>query len=228
MQRRMRRMSAAVSAVATSFLLSLSLAAVPARAATHNPIVFVHGLSSDASSWDDWIADFKADGYTSAELYAFSYDWSKSNVTTASQLSSYIKTVLSQTGASKVDLVVHSMGALNSRYYLKNLGGTSYVDDFVSAAGVNHGTTTASWCSWLYTSCAEMYTGSSFLTSLNSGDETPGSVSYASYWSNCDDALTPDTTAILSGATNVEVGCISHTDMNNDYGVYQQVRDFVA
>ncbi|MFI9831343.1 esterase/lipase family protein [Streptomyces sp. NPDC051913] len=228
MQPRMRRMSAAVSAVVTSLLLSLSLSAAPAQAATHDPIVFVHGLSSDASSWDDWIADFKADGYTSSQLYAFSYDWSKSNVTTASQLSSYVKTVLSQTGASKVDLVVHSMGALNSRYYLKNLSGTSYVDDFVSVAGVNHGTTTASWCSWLYTSCAEMYTGSSFLTSLNSGDETPGSVSYASYWSNCDDALTPDTTAILSGATNVEVGCISHTDMNNDYGVYQQVRDFVA
>ncbi|WP_405739869.1 triacylglycerol lipase [Streptomyces sp. NBC_00028] len=228
MQPRMRRMSAAVSAVVTSLLVSLSLSAAPAQAATHNPIVFVHGLSSDASSWDDWIADFKADGYTSSQLYAFSYDWSKSNVTTASQLSSYVKTVLSQTGASKVDLVVHSMGALNSRYYLKNLSGTSYVDDFVSVAGVNHGTTTASWCSWLYTSCAEMYTGSSFLTSLNSGDETPGSVSYASYWSNCDDALTPDTTAILSGATNVEVGCVSHTDMNNDYGVYQQVRDFVA
>ncbi|MFF5498648.1 esterase/lipase family protein [Streptomyces aquilus] len=228
MQRPMRRMSAAVSAVVTSLLLSLSLSAAPAQAATHDPIVFVHGLSSDASSWDDWIADFKADGYTSSQLYAFSYDWSKSNVTTAGQLSSYIKTVLSQTGASKVDLVVHSMGALNSRYYLKNLGGTSYVDDFVSVAGVNHGTTTASWCSWLYTSCAEMYTGSSFLTSLNSGDETPGSVSYASYWSNCDEALTPDTTAILSGATNVEVGCVSHTDMNNDYGVYQQVRGFVA
>jgi len=228
MQRRMRRMSAAVSAVVAPLLLSLSLSAAPAQAATRNPIVFVHGLSSDASSWDDWIADFKADGYTSSQLFAFSYDWSKSNVTTASQLSNYVKTVLSQTGASKVDLVVHSMGALNSRYYLKNLGGTSYVDDFVSVAGVNHGTTTASWCSWLYTSCAEMYTGSSFLTSLNSGDETPGSVSYASYWSNCDDALTPDTTAILSGATNVEVGCISHTDMNNDHGVYQQVRDFVA
>lgn len=73
-----------------------------------------------------------------------------------------------------------------------------------------------------------MYTGSSFLTSLNSGDETPGSVSYASYWSNCDDALTPDTSAILSGATNVEVGCVSHNDMNNDEGVYEQVRAFIA
>ncbi|MFI1725529.1 esterase/lipase family protein [Streptomyces sp. NPDC020489] len=228
MQRPQRRISAAVSAVVSSLLLALSLSAAPARAATHHPIVFVHGLSSSASSWDDWIADFKADGYASSELFAWSYDWTQSNVTTAQQLSAKIQSVLAQTGASKVDLVVHSMGALNSRYYLKNLGGTAYVDDFVSTAGVNHGTTTASWCSWLYTSCAQMYTGSSFLTSLNSGDETPGSVAYASYWSNCDDALTPDTTAILSGAVNVEVGCVSHTDMNNDHGVYERVRDFVA
>ncbi|GAA4004143.1 alpha/beta fold hydrolase [Streptomyces sp. NBC_01352] len=227
MQRSKRRIAAAVSAVTAPLLLSLSLAAAPAQAATHNPIVFVHGLSSSSSSWDDWAGYFRADGYTAAELDAWSYSWSQSNVTTARQLATEIQNVLARTGASKVDLVVHSMGALSSRYYLKNLGGTAYVDDFVSTAGTNHGTSTASWCSWLYTSCAEMYTGSSFLTSLNSGDETPGSVSYASYWSNCDDALTPDTTAILNGATNVEVGCVSHTDMNNDHGVYEQVRDFV-
>ncbi|MFE9995407.1 esterase/lipase family protein [Streptomyces avermitilis] len=228
MQRRVRRVTAVFSAAVASILLSLSLAAVPARAATHNPVIFVHGIRSSASSWDDWIADFEADGYTASELDAWSYDWSQSNVTTAQQLATEVRSVLARTGASKVDLVVHSMGALSARYYLKNLGGTSYVDDFVSTAGVNHGTTVASWCKWLYTSCSEMYTGSSFLTALNSGDETPGSVAYASYWSNCDDLLTPDTSAILSGATNVEVGCISHTDMNNDYGVYQQVRTFVG
>ncbi|MDW4906448.1 alpha/beta fold hydrolase [Streptomyces sp. ADMS] len=228
MQRRMRRVTAAVSAVVSSMLLSLSLTATPAQAATHNPVVFVHGLSSSSSSWNDWVADFKADGYTASELDAWSYSWSQSNVTTAQQLATEVKRVLAATGATKVDLVVHSMGALSARYYLKNLGGTAYVDDFVSTAGVNHGTTVASWCSWLYTSCSEMYTGSSFLTALNSGDETPGSVSYASYWSNCDDALTPDTTAILSGATNVEVGCVPHNEMNNDHGVYTQVRDFIA
>lgn len=228
MQRRMRRVTAAVSAVASSMLLSLSLSATPAQAATHNPVVFVHGISSSSSSWNDWVADFKADGYTASELDAWTYSWSQSNVKTAQQLATEVRRVLAATGASKVDLVVHSMGALSARYYLKNLGGTEYVDDFVSAAGVHHGTTTASLCAWLYTSCAEMYTGSPFLTSLNSGDETPGSVSYASYWSNCDDALNPDATAILSGATNVEVGCVSHDEMNNDHGVYTQVRDFIA
>ena len=46
--------------------------------------------------------------------------------------------------------------------------------------------------------------------------------------SGCDDALTPDTAAILSGATNVEVGCVSHSDVNNDHGVYEQVHDFIS
>ncbi|MFJ5305006.1 esterase/lipase family protein [Streptomyces sp. NPDC088350] len=228
MQRHKRRIAAALSAVTTSLLLSLSLASTPAHAASHDPIVFVHGLSSSSSSWDDWVADFKADGYTSSELFAWSYDWTQSNVTTASQLATEVKSVLAQTGASKVDIVGHSMGTLSSRYFLKNLSGTSYVDHFVSVAGVNHGTSIASLCGWLYTSCKEMQTGSSFLTALNSGDETPGSVSYAAYWSDCDAAINPDTSAELSGATNVDVGCISHEDMNNDYGVYQQVRDFIS
>jgi len=228
MQRHKRRIATALSAVTTSLLLSLSLASTPAHAASHDPIIFVHGLSGSASGWDDWVADFEADGYSSSELFAWSYDWTQSNVTTASQLATEVKSVLAQTGASKVDIVGHSMGTLSSRYFLKNLSGTSYVDHFVSVAGVNHGTTIASLCGWLYTSCKEMQTGSSFLTALNSGDETPGSVSYAAYWSDCDEAINPDTSAELSGATNVDVGCISHTDMNNDHGVYEQVHDFIS
>ncbi|MGW7257921.1 esterase/lipase family protein [Streptomyces sp. NPDC054834] len=228
MQRHKRRIATVVSAVTASFLLSLPLTAAPAHAASHNPVVFVHGLSGSASSWNDWVADFEADGYSSSELFAWSYDWTQSNATTAQQLATEVKSVLATTGASKVDLVVHSMGALSGRSYLKNLGGTSYVDDFVSVAGVNHGTSIASLCGWLYASCKEMQTGSSFLTALNSGDETPGSVSYASYWSDCDEAIDPDSSALLSGATNVDVGCISHTDMNDDHGVYEQVRDFIS
>ncbi|MFE1314670.1 esterase/lipase family protein [Streptomyces sp. NPDC058755] len=228
MQRHKRRIVTALSATTASLLLALPLTAAPAHAASHDPIVFVHGISSSASSWDDWVADFEADGYSSSELFAWSYDWTKSNATTAQQLAAEVKSVLAQTGASKVDIVVHSMGALGGRYYLKNLGGTSYVDHFVSVAGVNHGTSVASLCGWLYTSCKEMQTGSAFLTALNSGDETPGSVAYAAYWSDCDEAIDPDTSAELSGATDVDVGCVSHTDMNNDHGVYEQVHDFLS
>lgn len=73
-----------------------------------------------------------------------------------------------------------------------------------------------------------MQTDSSFLTALNSGDETPGSVAYAAYRSDCDEAINPDTSAELSGAADVDVGRISHTDMNNDHGVHEQVHDFLS
>lgn len=226
MHRLIRSAAAVFTAVVASLLVLLAVP--PAHAATHNPIIFVHGLSGSASSWDEFVADFKADGYTSDQLFAWSYDWSQSNKTSASQLATEVQSVLTKTGASKVDLVTHSMGALVGRWYLKFDGGTSYIDDYVSLAGTNHGTSVAGWCTWLYTSCAEMYTGSSFLTTLNAGDETPGSLTYGSYWSDCDEAVTPNTSAILDGATNVDVGCVSHTNMNSDYAVYQQVRDFIA
>ena len=83
MQRHKRRIATAFSAVVASLLLSLSLSAPSAHAATHNPIVFVHGISSSSSSWDDWVADFKADGYTASELDAWSYSWSQSNAMTS-------------------------------------------------------------------------------------------------------------------------------------------------
>jgi triacylglycerol esterase/lipase EstA (alpha/beta hydrolase family) len=50
MQRRSRRIATSFSAVVAALLVSLSLSAVPARAATHNPVIFVHGLSSSAST----------------------------------------------------------------------------------------------------------------------------------------------------------------------------------
>lgn len=50
----------------------------------------------------------------------------------------------SQTGASKVAIVNHSMGGLVSQYYLKVLGGDTGVSHLASIAGANHGTTFAS------------------------------------------------------------------------------------
>jgi triacylglycerol lipase len=37
---------------------------------------------------------------------------------------------------------------------------------------------------------------------LNSRDETPGAVRYGTLWSPCDEIINPDTSVILSGATN--------------------------
>ncbi|MFJ4525623.1 hypothetical protein ACIP4Y_32555 [Streptomyces sp. NPDC088810] len=110
-------------------------------------------------------------------------------------------------------------------YYLKNLAGTSKVDAWVSLGGPNHGTDSANSC--FDTSCTEMRIGSNFLAALDSGDETPGSPRYATWWSPCDTVINPDSSVSLSGATNTQTTCLSHTDLLIDATVYAQTRDMV-
>ena len=66
-------------------------------------------------------------------------------------LQTKVDEIRQQTGWASVDIISHSMGGLSSRYYLRNLGGQSFVDAWVSLAGPNHGTDTARFC--LATSC---------------------------------------------------------------------------
>jgi triacylglycerol lipase len=151
----------------------------------------------------------------------------KSNVSIAQDVANEVAALRARTVAARVDIVSHSMGGLNSRYYLKNLGGTANVDDWVSIGGPNHGTNLAYICSPFTTSCIDMQYESPFLTALNEGDETPGAVSYGTFWSPCDEVINPDTSTILSGATNAQVECLGHISLLGSERVYRRVREFV-
>jgi triacylglycerol lipase len=214
------------AAVVAACVAALAGGAAPAGAATaHDPIVFVHGWHESSSLWSTMIGNFQRDGWTAAELNNWSYNTSQSNVTTASQLRDKVDQVLAATGNAKVDIVTHSMGGLNSRYYIKNLQGDGKVDDWVSLGGPNHGTTSANAC--FEASCVEMRQNSTFLNNLNAGDETPGAVSYGTWWSPCDEIINPDSSVALSGAKNTQTACLSHAALTTDSTVYGQVRDFV-
>ena len=197
----------------------------PASSLAQDPILFVHGYTESASVWNTMIGRFEKDGYAKASLSAYSYNTSQSNKIDAEEVKTKVEALLKSTGATKVDIIAHSMGSLNSRYYIKNLGGESKVDDWVSLGGPNHGTEFANWC--FSTSCVEMRIGSTFLNELNAGDETPGTVSYGTWWSPCDEIINPDSSVALSGATNNKTACISHTALMNDETVYKSVREFI-
>ena len=191
----------------------------------HNPILFVHGWNASSATWNTMVSRFKADGWTSAELVNWSYNFRQSNATTAAQIQQKVDSVLNATGATQVDIITHSMGALSARYYVRNLGGDGKVDALVTLGGANHGTSTANLC--FDTSCFEMRPGSTFLTNLNSTDETWGTPRYATWWSDCDEVINPHSSALLDGAVNTQTACITHSALHEDAGVYQQVRDMV-
>ena len=216
----MRKVRLSVAALAAAVCLVL-----PSAASAHDPILFVHGWNSNSSTWNTMVSRFQADGWTTAELNNWSYNYQQSNATTASEIKTKVDNIRAATGAAKVDIITHSMGGLSSRYYIKNLAGDQAVDEWVSLGGPNHGTDTANFC--FDTSCKEMRQGSAFLTALNSGDETPGLVNYRTWWSPCDEVINPDSSVALSGAINTQTACLSHSALHEDATVYAQVRDFV-
>ncbi|WP_446589731.1 esterase/lipase family protein [Streptomyces sp. LARHCF249] len=223
-----------VRSVPALFLAFIPLfpAAAPASAAGNqhkapapDPVIFVHGWNPDPSPWQTMATRFQSDGWPADHLDQWSYDFTQSNATTAAQLADEIERVLTRTGASKVDVVAHSMGALSSRYYLKNLDGAAKVDAWVSLAGPNHGTETARWCGGA--PCVEMRPGSAFLNELNSGDETPGTTRYATWRSPCDNVVNPASSVSLTGAINTTTACLGHSALRTDRSVYDEVKAHV-
>lgn len=192
---------------------------------THNPILFVHGYGGNGGNFCTMIDRFRADGWADNELYAYNYSFVASLATAGEEIRSQVERILATTGASKVDIIAHSAGSVSSRYYIKNLGGESKVDGWVSLGGPNHGTDTALNCD--FTPCVEIRLGSQFLAALNAGDETPGFARYATWWSPCDATINPDASVLLAGALNRQSACISHYAFLEDPLVYAQVRDWV-
>ncbi|MGA6167666.1 esterase/lipase family protein [Amycolatopsis magusensis] len=169
---------------------------------------------------------FQAAGWSSSKLFAYEYNSYGNNVQNAQGLATYVNQVKSQTGASQVSIVNHSMGGLVSQYYLKVLGGNPNVTHLASIAGANHGTTFAGAC-LIYVTCQQMYPGSSFIGQLTSGDETPGSTKYATWYSACDGIILPYTSTRLSGATNNNVACQTHIGFLADLSVLNSIANFM-
>ncbi|CAM04442.1 triacylglycerol lipase [Saccharopolyspora erythraea NRRL 2338] len=215
--------------IASAVVLTTVAAVVapqPAMAQAGDPIVFVHGYRGQAATWDDMKSKFAASGYAQDRLHAFEYPAGISNAQAAERLDAYVGDVLAKTRASKVDVVSHSMGALNSRHWMKFLGGADVVDDWVGLGAPNHGTDTARLCADV--ACQEMRPGSEFLNALNADDETHGAANYGNFWSDCDGVVQPARSAVLEGATNVRVGCVHHVDLVRNREVYDQVAAFVS
>jgi triacylglycerol lipase len=190
-----------------------------------DPVIFVHGWHSNAGVWTTMLGRFRADGWAAGRLHAFSYDTRVSNADIAFVLRHKVDSVLAATGATKVDVVTHSMGALSARYYTRYLGGDARVDAWVSLGGPNYGTDTALLCG--QRSCIEMRRGSSFLGSLNLSDPTPGAPRYATWWSPCDEVILPQSSTVLTGATNTRTGCIRHGQLHQNATIYGQLREWV-
>ncbi|KQW49207.1 lipase [Nocardioides sp. Root1257] len=185
------------------------------------PVIIVHGTFGDRKSLlDDLSAAMVDRGFC-----VFSLDYGNRGTgdiaASARQLKKFVGKVRRATGAAKVSMVGHSQGGMMPRYYIRFLGGAKVVDDLVGLSPSNHGTTivgdpgnplTGALCP----ACDQQAAGSPFLTRLNAGDETPGTVSYTQITTRYDEVVVPYTSAYLAAGprtTNVTVQDLCAADL---------------
>ncbi|UOZ09949.1 triacylglycerol lipase [Amycolatopsis sp. WQ 127309] len=136
---------------------------------------------------------------------------------TAKALAAFGDRILNATGAAKLDVVGHSQGGMNIRYWIKYLGGAAKISRLVGLSPSNHGTDLFGLLSTLEMipgvpavlgsvcqSCNEQAVGSAFLTDLNAGGETVPGIDYTVIQTRYDDVVTPYTSAYLKAAPNVK------------------------
>ncbi len=143
----------------------------------------------------------------------------------AARLSAEVKSVLAETGASKVDIIGWSQGGMMPRYYIDSLGGARKVNMLVGLAPSNYGTnldglTTlvadlgllgldTALLSIACEACDQQITGSAFLTSLNRAPTVAG-VKYVVIETEHDRVVTPYTNAFLPAGPNVQDITLQH------------------
>ncbi|WP_328344516.1 lipase family alpha/beta hydrolase [Micromonospora sp. NBC_00421] len=181
-------------------------------AATANPVIVVGGLVGVAIAYEPIAARLRADGF---RVYVYQLPGlGFGDITdSARAFAGFVDQVRTATGAARVDIVGHSEGGLVSRWYAKFLGGTDRIGRYVSLGSPQQGTYVANIIAFAglgdcvgIIACQQMSIGSDFLTSLNAGDDTPGSVRWTTIRTNQDELVRPVGNATLAdGATNVLV-----------------------
>ncbi len=189
------------------------------------PVILVHGTFANMD--DNWQAASPLLANHGYCVFAFNYGGTSASsaiqglgdiAASATQLASFVNSVLAATGASKVDLVGHSQGGMMPRYYINFLGGQAKVATLVALAPSNYGTTLDGITTLagllgasslinqgldsVCAACVEQEKGSSFLASLNATPTVPG-VQYTVIESEGDQVVTPYTNAFLPAASNV-------------------------
>ena len=109
--------------------------------------MFVHGNNGDACNFEEHAQHLLNNGWTGDELYSITFaDKAPYHEWMRDELDSFVQHVLSETGASQVNVVAHSLGVTGARFWMDDLDRFSWVDTFVSLNGGNHGVCVCPGC----------------------------------------------------------------------------------
>ncbi|MFJ7976974.1 esterase/lipase family protein [Peribacillus sp. JNUCC 23] len=168
----------------------------------HDPVIFIHGAGGNSTAFYGIKNYLKKQGWSDDELYAIELvNKSGVSLNNQKQLASYVDEVLKKTGKSKVDIIGHSAGGLNTLTYILNDGG-SKVNDVVTLGSPNK----------YVTSKAPV------------GTDPNHKIRYTSIYST-NDFVVPTWLSTLQGANNVQISGVDHVGMLINSEVYELIQE---
>jgi triacylglycerol esterase/lipase EstA (alpha/beta hydrolase family) len=220
-----------------ALLTLVSAEAAPALAARGdlNPVLIVGGSVSPEFALATLACRLRKDGFTVFTM-ALAARGLGDIATSAWSVAQRVDAIRAATGAARVDLIGYSQGGLETRYYLKFLGGADRVGTYVSLGTPQYGSGLANLGRLIgdclgIVACQQMAIGSPFLADLNAGDDTPGAPRYVSIYTAFDALVQPFGRSRLAGdAINVNVTsrcplrAVGHLGLLLDGAVYGLVR----
>ena len=200
-----------------------------------NPVLIVGGSVSPEFALATLACRLREDGFTVFTV-ALPGRGLGDIAVSARSVAERVDAIRAATGAGKVDLIGYSQGGLESRYYLKFLGGADGVGTYVSLGTPQYGTGLANLGRLIghclgIVACQQMAIGSPFLIDLNAGDDTPGAPRYVSIYTALDALVQPfDRARLADDAINVKLQShcpfriVGHLGLLLDGAVYGLVR----
>jgi len=127
-------------------IASCSFLSVNAQQPSSNrlPILLIHGYNEYPSIWDTWKTWLQADGFSNVYAISFQDDKCGSVADHTMELTGIVNGILQNTGSQKVNIVAHSKGGLDARWYIAH-GGADKVANLIMIGTPNSGSPAAVW-----------------------------------------------------------------------------------
>ena len=187
------------------------------------PVVLLHGYAQHPANFA-WLAHrLRRDGWR--HLYTLAHTSVGGDIErSADRLGAALDRVRRATGATRVDIVAHSMGGLVARACIRARGHGSGVGRLITLGTPHQGTEIFPRFR-LDPMVAQMRPGSPLLARLAADDPVPRIADCISIYSADDAVVVPPSRAYYPGALNVEVRGLGHLSLLFSRRVYALVRE---
>jgi len=165
------------------------------------PVIFIPGYGMNRASWLFFLPMLARRGVR-ASMVAFQYNWLRCIEDSAAELAKTVDKVLTDHGASQVDLVAHSWGGNVARWYIQKLGMAGKVHQLVMVEVPNQGSFSTIYA--LGCPRTQLAVGSEVVKALAKAPEHPPL--YLT-WSKCDQVAVPWEFLMLPAGHGAKVVC---------------------